>query len=139
MRKAVFTFLLAIIIVPVVLLTSSCKKDDSSPVGLTHPFAGAWAVGLDTSSVEEGQLIVSVDGSFYINIPLYTDSTFTTTTVRKISGTVATDGRVSGIIKNTTTGAQIGTMSGTFLGTGGSGSYINSSVPVSGIWVAVKE
>jgi hypothetical protein len=141
MRKAVFTFLLAIIIVPVVLLTSSCKKDDSSPVGITHPYAGSWSLTVDTSYIKSS-IIVSVDGSFYVFIPMFKDSLQNSSTVRKISGSVTTGGQISGKItlKDVdSANVQIGTFNGNLSGTTGSGSYINTRIPYLGTWGVIKE
>lgn len=150
MRKAVFTIVLTLIIIPIVLLTTSCNKDDGSPVGLTHPYAGSWTFTADTLSanLQTGTLYVSVDAGYYAFIPLQYDTTASHVIIRKISGTITNAGVLSGVIKDTASNAPvnpIGSINGSTFGTSGdtlTGTYTNrldSTTTLTRTWKAIRD
>lgn len=119
-----------VLLIMLLILAFSCSKDD--PTSSTHQFAGNWSFTVSGQATGNGNFHIDNDGSFSVLLN-FTTSSGTTSNV--ISGKVSTDGTLQDgkILYN---GQQIGTVSGTFTGNAGSGSYSSN---VSGTWAAAKQ
>ena len=140
MRKEVYVFILAFIItIPIVLLTSSCKNDEVSPVGTTHTYSGSWRF-VDSTSVDttraSAEMIINVDGDYNFQMGLYNDTLLSARVTDTIKGNVNTSGQLNGAIIKL--GVQIGTLSGTLQGNTGGGTYSLTGVPNTRKWGTKK-
>ena len=121
------------------LLIAGCNRDED-PVS-SNSFGGTWQVVFAGTYTGGGDAIIDAQGVFSLTALLVGQSgTFTNT----ISGSVTNAGSLNGDIYYS--GEKTGTVSGTFSGNGGSGSYYIApfhpfkasiiSQPSSGTWSA---
>ncbi len=110
----------------------ACGSDKSTTP--TNPFAGTWDVVFAGSYTGVGTIRIGSGGNFSAPVTLLDN---TGTYVETVMGTVATTGQLqNGRIMEGS--SQIGTFTGNFSGSQGSGNY-QTTPPTQGTWAATKQ
>lgn len=136
-RHTPVTFLAVAMVVGLALATAGCGGDDDSAnpgAPTTNPYAGDWSVVFSGNYTGGGQITISSDGSCSEDVVLNDPAT------GDFTNTVQFDVLENGSVDNGRiyySGAQIGTISGSFDGNSGSGNW-QTSIPTSGTWSASR-
>lgn len=112
---------------------SGCAKEDSPTQPKTNPYSGEWQIVFAGTYTGGGEMSIAQDGKFSVTA-LLEDNSGTFTNI--ISGSVSGSGSMTADIYYS--GSKIGTASGSFTNSSGSGSY-QTLQPSSGTWVASKK
>jgi hypothetical protein len=125
------SLILAIMLATVAL--GGCGDSDSPSTPTNSAYQGSWAVVFAGSYTGGGNVTIDADGDCSATV-LLSDGVNSFTNL--ITFSVASNGSISsGLV--TYAGAPIGTVSGTFGASAGSGAY-QTSQPSSGTWAATK-
>lgn len=124
-------------IIPAIILSAvtlgGCGDSDSPSTPAPSAYQGSWAVVFAGSYTGGGNITIDADGDCSATI-LLSDGVNSFTNL--ITFSVASNGSISnGLVYYA--GAPIGTVSGTFSASAGSGAY-QTSQPSSGTWAATK-
>lgn len=134
--KKIFSLLL--LFIPLVALITACEHDEEDPITTTSPYSkykGAWVgtySGSDSGEIEfnvknDGTVIGTVESENFTDLEL------------SLKGKVSIQGEVKLIFINTNEDGneeEIGSFTGTMSETHSSGTWVNDSKGIKGIWVA---